>query len=137
DSKHVVALAGNFCNLGDLILGVGQPRTALAWYEKAIARLEPVVAKEPQSILAREFLRNSHWSRAITFGLLGRHAEAARGWERALALDDGRAKGKIRLSLAMSHLQAFRIDKDAAGCLAASAEYEAVKPADAAGLYDA
>ena len=42
-----------------------------------------------------------------------------------------------RSKLAASRLQRCRKDKDAAGCLAAAAEYEALKPTDAGGLYDA
>ena len=68
---------------------------------------------------------------------LGRHAEATRDWERAVELDDGHDKAFLRAKLAESRLRRSRKDKDAAGCLAAAAEYEALKLTDAGGLYDA
>src|SRR5262249_49134671 len=81
--------------------------------------------------------RNSHWGKAQALDALGRHAEATRDWERALELDDGHDKEFLRSKLAESRLRRFRKDKDAAGCLAAAAEYEALKRTDAGSLYDA
>jgi serine/threonine protein kinase/tetratricopeptide (TPR) repeat protein len=127
---HAVHLAGGYCNFGNWIRDGGQPEPALEWFQKGIATLEPVVAKEPRLVDAREFLRNCHKGRAEALEDLGRHAEANRDWERALELDDGGRKATIRLQIA-------RNKKDVAGCLAAAAEHEARKPTDAGGLYDA
>ena len=130
---YAVGLGGSYCNFANLIRESGQPEAALGWYQNAIATLEHVVAQEPRLVTARQFLRNSHLGRARALDALGRHAEATRDWERALELDDGRAKEEIRSNLAVSRLRKFRKDKDAAGCLAAAAEYEALNRNNAGG----
>jgi tetratricopeptide (TPR) repeat protein len=127
--EHAIHLGGGYCNFGNLFRD-SQPETALGWYRKAIATLHPVVDKEPRLVDARRFLCNSHFGRAVVLDALGRHAEATRDWERALELDDGSRKPTFRQRI-------FRNRKDAAGCLAAAAEYEARKPTDAGALYDA
>ncbi len=137
DSRFEVEFGGCYCNFGNLVRDSGQPEAALGWFQKAIARLEPVLAKESRLVQARQFLRNSHWGRAQALDALGRHAEAVREWERALELDDGHDTEFLRSKLAESRLRRFRKDKDAAGCLAAAAEYEALKRTDAGALYDA
>jgi serine/threonine protein kinase/tetratricopeptide (TPR) repeat protein len=128
--EYAVDLGGGYCNFGILIRNSGQPEPALGWFQKAIARLEPLVAQEPRLVTARQFLRNSHGGRAQALDRLGHHAEATRDWERALELDDGSNKALFRLRI-------FRKSKDTPGCLAAAAEYEAMKRSDAASLYDA
>src|SRR5262249_44901317 len=100
--QHAVDLGGGYCNFGNWVRDGGQPRVAFGWFQKGIAPLEPVVGKEPRLVDAREFLRNCHKERAEAFGDLGRHAEAARDWERALELDDGPRKPMIRLRLSRS-----------------------------------
>jgi serine/threonine protein kinase len=127
--EHAIHLGGGYCNFGNLFRD-SQPEMALGWYRKAIATLQPVVDKEPRLVDARRFLCNSHFGRAVVLDALGRHAEATRDWERALELDDGSRKPTFRQRI-------FRNRKDAAGCLAAAAEYEARKPTDAGALYDA
>src|SRR5262249_5547274 len=115
----------------------GQAQTALGWYQKAIARLEPIVAQQPRQPDARLYLRDSHRGRARALDELGQHAEAARGWERALELADGPEKGLFRSGLAGSRLRGFANARDAAGCLAAAAEYETLKRTGAPALYNA
>jgi serine/threonine protein kinase/Flp pilus assembly protein TadD len=137
DPRFEVDIAACYCNLGNAVQDSGQPETSLEWYQKAIARLEPVLAKEPRLVQARQFLRNSHWGRAEALDALGRYAEGRRDWERALELDGGHDEAFFRSKLADSRLRTFRKDNDAAGCLAAAAEYEALNPTDAGGLYDA
>jgi serine/threonine protein kinase/tetratricopeptide (TPR) repeat protein len=135
-SAHAIELGGGYCNIGIWVRDGGQPETALNWYQKAIATLEPVVAKEPRLVDAREFLRNSHKGRAEALEDLGRLAEATRDWERALELDDGPSKEFLRANVAESRLRKSQKDKDAAGCLAAAADYEALKQTDAGELYN-
>jgi len=134
---YAVELAGGCCNFGHLLCEGGQAVTALNWYQKAIATLESVVANEPRLVPAREFLRNSHWGRAKALDALGRHAEAAQDWKRALAMDDGSMQDEIRANFARSRLWVFQKNKDAAGCVAAAAEWEALKRSDTVWLYGA
>jgi serine/threonine protein kinase/tetratricopeptide (TPR) repeat protein len=135
--EHLMGLGGAYCNFGILTRDSGQPDAALGWFQKAIARLEPVLASQPRLFQAREFLRNSHFGRAQALGALGRHAEATRDWERALELEDGPLEEWLRANVADSRLRESQEDKDAAGCLAAAAEYEALKPSEPGELYDA
>jgi tetratricopeptide (TPR) repeat protein len=115
----------------------GQPEAAMGWYQKAIATLELLMAVQPRPAKVRFFLRNSHAGRAMALADLGRHAEATRDWERALELDDGRGEVFVRVNLAESRLRRSQKDKDTAGCLAATAEYEALKSTGAELLYNA
>ena len=85
---------------------------------------------------ARHALRNCYWGRARALDALSRYAEATHDWERALELDDGQETEKLRSGLAVSRLRRFRKDKDAAGCLTAVGEFEALKRTDAGGLYN-
>ncbi len=128
--RHSVDLGGGYCNFAVLVRGGGQPEAALGWFQKGITALEPVVAKEPRLVIARQFLCTAFRERAAVLDDLGRHDEATRDWERALELDDGDMKATYRLRI-------FRNKKDAAGCLAAAAESEARKPTDAGAMYDA
>jgi tetratricopeptide (TPR) repeat protein len=127
---HAIDLGGAYCNFGRVLRNGGQPDAALDWYRKAIATLEPVVKKDRRLVVARQFLRNSHLERATALDHLGRHDEATSDWELALKLDDGSNTLNFRLRIS-------RNKKDAAGCLATAAEYEARKPTGPGAMYDA
>ena len=127
---HIMTLGHVCSNYGDFLMDEGEAQTAIHWFEKAIARLEPIVAKEPQLVGARKSLGDSHRGRARALDALDRRADAMRDWERALALDPDRLKPIDRLRIARNR-------KDAAGCLAAAAENEAWKPTAALEMYDA
>jgi serine/threonine protein kinase len=79
-------LGANYGNLGNILRDQGQPAAALTWYGKAVELLDPVVARDPAAT-ARRFLRNVHWDRANALGLLGRHADAIKDWQRAIDLE--------------------------------------------------
>jgi tetratricopeptide (TPR) repeat protein len=134
---YALDLGGSYCNFGQVIRDAGDPKGALGWYDKAVERLTPLLAGKRPPEGAQKFLRNSHWQRAQALDAIGRHADAASDWERALKLDDGRSKEFIRSNLAFSRLRGAREDQDAARCLAAAAEYEALAGTDAEWLYDA
>ena len=140
NSEYVVELGGSYCNLGLLVRDTGDPKAALGLFDKAVERLGPLLAGKRPPARARPFLRNSHWGRAAALDMLDRHAEATRDWERALELDDGTSRDKLRPGLAFSRLRAARKDKDAARCLAAADEFEAVSgtmPNNGTGPYNA
>ena len=133
--EYATDLGGSYCNIGNVIYESGQPAEAVGWFEKAVARLEPVVARLPRSGKPRQFLCNSYFGRATALAVLGGHAEALSDWERALELDDGSRGLIIRSNLAGARLRHFRQEKDAAGCLAAAAEFDALQRTDAAAQY--
>jgi tetratricopeptide (TPR) repeat protein len=100
--QYTVELGGSYCNFGILVRDRGEPAAALDWYAKAIATLQPVYRADPRFSTARQFLRNSHWGRAMALGRLGRSAEALADWERALELDDGSQRTVLRLGRAVA-----------------------------------
>jgi serine/threonine protein kinase len=99
---HVVDLGGGSCNLANLLRDSGRPVEALDAYQQAVQALAPVVEREPRLVAARQFLRNSHWGRAQVLTRLGRIAEATQDWDRSIELDDGSARGYLRLQRASS-----------------------------------
>jgi serine/threonine protein kinase len=128
--EYGVDLAISYHNSGEMVRESGQTEASLDWFKKAIERFEHVLAQEPRIVDARTGLRNSYWARAQALDALGRRSAATPDWERALNLDDGSKTTLIRLGLA-------RNKNDAAGCLAAAAEYEARNHTDAGRLYNA
>jgi len=128
--QYGMDLGISYLNSGEMLRESGQHEASLDWSKKAIERFERVLVQERDLIVAREGLRNSHWARAQALDALGRGSDATPDWERALQLDDGSKATLIRLGLA-------RNKKDAVGCLAAAAEYEAQKHTDAGRLYNA
>jgi serine/threonine protein kinase len=98
---YVVGLGGSYCNFGTLLRDEGQPAQSLAWYGKAITALQQVIGRG-RDVSARQFLRNSHVSRAGALSLLGRHVEAVQDLDRAIALDEGPLRPTYRLCRAVA-----------------------------------
>jgi tetratricopeptide (TPR) repeat protein len=88
--------------LGHLLRDDGHSEGALDWYAKAIAALEPILAKQNRYVPARDALRDAHWGRARALDRLGRYAEAAQDWERAANLDDRGQRAVHQLGRAIS-----------------------------------
>jgi tetratricopeptide (TPR) repeat protein len=91
--RYQISLGACYCNLGELALLGGRPADALPWYDQAIRTLAAVLAQEPRLGQAREFLRNSHDSRAKALGKLERFAEASRDWDRTFELTEELIQG--------------------------------------------
>jgi tetratricopeptide (TPR) repeat protein len=79
------ALAGSYVNLGIAIRDQGKPEASLEWFAKAIALLETLLNNE--SVPARQYLRNAHWSRVQALNKLARFGAAVKDWDRILALN--------------------------------------------------
>jgi serine/threonine-protein kinase len=99
---HRVDLAGTCCNLGTLLRGSGKAEQSLLLFAEAIDLLQAVRQREPDHHDARLFLRNSHWGRARSLVVLGRHREAAADWDQTARLDEGRLKPYFRLQQALA-----------------------------------
>src|SRR5262249_35442352 len=96
-------LAGSSVNFGGLLRDHGQVEASLAWYAKALALLEPLVQQEPRLAMEPLFLPNAHGGRAEAMDKLGRHADAGKDWDRALALNAAPANELVfRRSRALS-----------------------------------
>lgn len=83
---HRIELGGTYCNIGVLVRTEGRADESLSWFEKDIATLTPVHQAEPRDIWTKQFLRNSHYSRAQAYDLLQRYADAIKDWDRAVEL---------------------------------------------------
>ena len=106
---YEIDLGGNYCNLGRLVSVGGRPADALAWYDKAVRTLAAVYNKNRRQVRAKQFLCNSHWGRAYTFGQLGRHADALADWNEAVDLSLAAQKLEMRAGRAISRLQAGQV----------------------------
>jgi serine/threonine protein kinase len=80
-------LAGSCVNFGSLLRDQGEAEVSSSWFAKAIALLDPLVKQEPRRVMERLFLRNAHWNWARGLDKLGRHTDAVKDWDRALALN--------------------------------------------------
>ena len=87
--EFTVNLGGAYCNLGTLFREGGENESALPWYRKAIAVLEPVSQGEEPSIQVRLYLRQSIWPGTGAMKL-DRFAEAIPNWDLAIELEQGR-----------------------------------------------
>jgi tetratricopeptide (TPR) repeat protein len=135
--EHRKDLAGSYVNLGNGCLARNQPEPALEWYGKALPLLERVLTQETHLASARESLRNALWGRAQALGKLGRHAEAACDWKRAVELDDGsnRTLFRMKQSAALARAGDHRAAIKAVEEVMASPDLQGKTPAPL--LYDA
>jgi serine/threonine protein kinase/tetratricopeptide (TPR) repeat protein len=92
-----IHLAAAYHNLGNAVRDQGNAGASLAWYGKALQVLIPM---NPRSADASVVIRNACWDRANALGQLGRHAEACKDWQRAIALDGGSDRPHLQLFLA-------------------------------------
>jgi serine/threonine protein kinase len=121
-----------YTNMGHQMRRSG-PDEAMAWYTKAIAKLEPVLAQEPKLLRARDSLCRAYWGRAEGHNLAGRQAKAVKDFDKAIEFADEPLRAALRATraLTLAHLKEFA---------KATAEADAVASAKAAaadGVYDA
>jgi serine/threonine protein kinase len=117
DSDYAARLGATCSNLGNALRDQGQVKVSLDWYARAIAMLEPIAAQGEPGASAQLFLRNAHWDRANALGQLFRHDEAVGHWERAINLDDGKDRDRLRAFLETSRAAVVLQDKIRAGRL--------------------
>ena len=60
--QYQVNLGGTCCNIGTLLSSTGRPADSLEWFDKAVRALSTVYKQDPQSYVAKQFLRNSYSS---------------------------------------------------------------------------
>jgi serine/threonine protein kinase len=109
-----VGLGSVQSNKGHLVRLRGKDVDALAWYDRSMATLATVLAKNPRHEEARSVLRESHAGRATVLAKLGRYPEAMAAWDKAIEFDPGPGREQLRESrlyaMARSgdHIQAAR-----------------------------
>ena len=107
--QYRVDLGGSYCNFGILVRNSGQPGESLEWFEKAIRTLTPVYEEERQLGMARDFLRNSHFSRAMAYDRLRKFPEAIKDWDKAIELSPMAEQSSFRAARATSRVQAGQV----------------------------
>jgi tetratricopeptide (TPR) repeat protein len=99
--EYTVELAHTYNNMGRLTITT-RPDAALPWYTKAIAALEPVLAKEATLLTARETLSRAHWGRAECHNLLRHPADALEDYDKAIEFVDGPMRVHLRAERAVT-----------------------------------
>jgi serine/threonine protein kinase/Tfp pilus assembly protein PilF len=106
---YQVELGGNYCNFGNLLRNAGKPDESLAWFDKAIRTLAAVYEQDRRLASAKQFLRNSHFGRALAFNRVRKYAEAVNDWDRAVELSSPAEQPTFRAARAKSRLNAGQI----------------------------
>jgi tetratricopeptide (TPR) repeat protein len=107
--RYQIDLGGAYCNFGSLIRDGGQSGKSLEWYGKAVRILTTVYDQDRRVVLARQFLRNSHWGRATAYDRLRQYAEALKDWGRAVELSPPQEQPGIRASRATTRVNAGQV----------------------------
>jgi serine/threonine protein kinase len=110
---------------------------ALGPFTRAVEILEPL-ADPKRNVRGASFqLCNAHGARADALLQLGRHAEAVKSYDRALALDDGRLRSHFRVQRAQSlaHLKDHVHAAAEAAAVAGEKDVPAYLLQDAAGVH--
>jgi serine/threonine-protein kinase len=103
---YKVSGAGLAGNIGTLLRVTGKAKASLAWFDKAIDLLGQVRAREPNNLMAGQYLRNAYQGRAEALSRVGRLEEALRDWDQAVALDPGPRKNILRAGRAATQARA-------------------------------
>jgi serine/threonine protein kinase/tetratricopeptide (TPR) repeat protein len=94
--SYLVDLAGCYIVKGILVRDRGEPKAALDWFTRTLAKLAPVLAEEKRLAEARRFVRNAYLNRARTLVELARFGEALEDLGQALKFDDGSTADAIQ-----------------------------------------
>jgi tetratricopeptide (TPR) repeat protein len=121
ESVYQRDLGLSYCNTGNLVRDRGEPAESLEWYDRAVRTLDPVHDKEPRDVTAKQFLRDSHLGRAISYDRLQKSTEAIKDWDRAIELSPPAERPGGRARRATSRLQAGQVTEAVAEVAALTA----------------
>jgi serine/threonine protein kinase/Tfp pilus assembly protein PilF len=107
--RYQIDLGGSYCHLGNLVSASGRPRASLVWYEKAIRTLTATYEQDRRLVAAKQFLRNSHLGRAITYERLRKYARAVKDWDKAVELSPKEEQPRYRAKRATLRLKAGQV----------------------------
>jgi len=102
-------LAYTYTRMGVMVFDDGRAAESLAWYDKAIATLDPAHRAEPRDFRATKILRNCHHNRANAYEALNRFAEAVKDRDRAVELSPAAEQPEMRAARAFSRLRAGQV----------------------------
>jgi tetratricopeptide (TPR) repeat protein len=142
-------LAASHLGLSFVLRIGGFPEEARQEHDRAMSLYEHVAARFPNASDPRGVLAFGYHDLGKKFGSMKQPAEAELAFRQAVELYEKlvvdfptngsyqRLLGASRFMLSESPLRKCQTQKDAAGCLAAATEYEALRRADSEGLYNA
>jgi tetratricopeptide (TPR) repeat protein len=107
--RYKIELGRSYLNVGVLILEDAQPAESLPWLDRAVETLAAVREKAPQDAAARQNLRESYGHRARALGLLGRHEDSMKDWQKAADLGPKPETPDFRAARAASFARAGRV----------------------------
>jgi serine/threonine-protein kinase len=125
--SHQLNLGTNYRFLGDVRLAAGDPEGALRWYGQTAERLQTILKKSPQYVDAKRELQVTYEGQARAFSRLGRHADALRAWDQALAFPEGPHGDLCRADRAVTRVRAGQYEQAVAEA-AAMAAREDISP---------
>jgi tetratricopeptide (TPR) repeat protein len=111
----------------------GKPVEAIEHFDLAVRALQPLSEKNPRDVVLARELSNGYANRARAYDLLGRFSDAARDWDRAVALTPSPLREHYRVRRAIARLQAGLV----AEAMAEVAELTARAPGAARPAWDA
>jgi eukaryotic-like serine/threonine-protein kinase len=82
--SYQVSLGAKNCNTGIHLLENGLPAESLPYFDKAVASLQIVLARDSRIVSARQFLANSYGSMGRALDKLERHTEAIAAFDQAM-----------------------------------------------------
>jgi tetratricopeptide (TPR) repeat protein len=109
--EYQIVLGGSYCNFGNLVSASGRPNDSLVWFDKAIRALTAVYQQDRRLDVAKQFLRNSHWGRALSYSRLQKFAEAIKDWDKAVELSPGAEQAGLCAARATARLNAGQVDE--------------------------
>jgi tetratricopeptide (TPR) repeat protein/predicted Ser/Thr protein kinase len=132
--RYAYSVSHAYQRLGDMIDVEKQPQAALELFNKAIKAAEPFVRQTPDFV-GRRVYRFSLQGRALTLGVLGRHAEAVADWRALLAMCEAKNATSVRAQLADSLARSgdLAAARTAAATIAAAADASSQSCLTAAG----
>jgi eukaryotic-like serine/threonine-protein kinase len=120
--RYQSVLGSAYGNEGNTWLGRKEFARALPWFEKSVATMDAILARQFNDVFARQVLRNSAWGQADSLVALGRPADSLPVWDQGIAAATGNAKLEMRLGRAATLAQLGSIDRALADAEAIQAE---------------
>jgi serine/threonine-protein kinase len=103
DVTRKTYLGGFCCAMGHRLRDKGEPQVAVSeWYARALRILEPLLKPDQQNTQVKQNLLNAYVGRAETWSRLGRHEDAVKDLDQALAMDDGELQHLLKFLRAVS-----------------------------------
>jgi tetratricopeptide (TPR) repeat protein len=136
-TAYAMALAISLIHRGARDADAGRFDAALGPFTRAVEALKPLAAPAPKVEGANLELGKAHGGRADVLLRLGRHAEALKDYDRALALDGGenRSYFRVQRALTLAHLKEHVQAAAEAAAIAGEKDLPAYLLQDAAGVH--